>query len=621
MKVPFLNCKLLLSLVLFGMPVLPVLSQNFNRVYGGNGTDNFRAVVAVPGSTDFIVSGATTSAGAGNSDVYVARITETGTVVWQNAYGAAGYEVGLYSLINTNGNIVIGGITRSYLAGGLDDILLLEIDPNGALQWAQVLGTAGLNESITRIKLSTNGMVIIANSSAAGSNTPDFLALEVTSNGGVINWSNLLDSGSGDISASIIESNLGGYFLIGGSNTSLYDQAIIRLNAAGALVGAIHFGNADNENAAELIELPNNDLMVMGNFRQVSGTGLEISLTTVRQDLTLQGSVLFGDNGVGDERAFDLLQMPDGGYVISGYTSGFGQGSQDVYLVRTDVNRNLVWARSYGNTTSNQGFGIVRNSIGGVMVTGLTVSGSMAGQNALLLSTDANGDVPGTCMTPDVISTISNPVPVNLNLTPSNPNLGNLTVTPVTTSIGLLDEAFTCGTLPITIAKINLTNVNGAIDINWITSSEINNNYFVIERSSDGLHFNPIGEVKGAGSSSVLLNYNFIDTNPLAGTNYYRLKQVDFDGTSGYSGIYTINLDEENLQVFPNPSNGIFKIVSKHLDISELKIVNAVGQEVSASIELNEETGFIDLSNQPNGIYFLKISSSLQTKTVKLIKF
>ena len=67
------------------------------------------------------------------------------------------------------------------------------------------------------------------------------------------------------------------------------------------------------------------------------------------------------------------------------------------------------------------------------------------------------------------------------------------------------------------------------VDVNWITATEINNNYFTLERSATGINFEPIGYVQGAGNSTSTINYVFKDRDPLNGIGYYRLKQTDFD--------------------------------------------------------------------------------------------
>jgi hypothetical protein len=82
--------------------------------------------------------------------------------------------------------------------------------------------------------------------------------------------------------------------------------------------------------------------------------------------------------------------------------------------------------------------------------------------------------------------------------------------------------------------------------LEWVTKSERNNDYFSIERSEDGKIFETIKQINGAGNSTKKLHYDFTDYSPLRGTNYYRLKQTDYDGKSEYSKIITITIQDDN---------------------------------------------------------------------------
>lgn len=96
------------------------------------------------------------------------------------------------------------------------------------------------------------------------------------------------------------------------------------------------------------------------------------------------------------------------------------------------------------------------------------------------------------------------------------------------------------GVLPVTWSEINAQRIAEGVKINWGTASEINNDYFIIERASDLSGFLPIGYLEGAGSSSVNLFYDFIDDNVPQGTVYYKICQVDFDGNKSYSATVVV---------------------------------------------------------------------------------
>jgi hypothetical protein len=115
--------------------------------------------------------------------------------------------------------------------------------------------------------------------------------------------------------------------------------------------------------------------------------------------------------------------------------------------------------------------------------------------------------------------------------------------------------------LPIELLSFDAKLVNNDVELKWTTTTEINNDYFTIERSADAQLFTPIITTDGAGNSSQVINYETIDTSPLEGRSYYRLKQTDFNGVFSYSDVVPISIDQLTaknpvINVFPNPSTG-----------------------------------------------------------------
>ena len=145
--------------------------------------------------------------------------------------------------------------------------------------------------------------------------------------------------------------------------------------------------------------------------------------------------------------------------------------------------------------------------------------------------------------------------------------------------------------------------------LKWTTTSEEHNDFFLIQRSENTLIWKNIGRIDGSGNSSFSKNYKAYDSTPPLGNLYYRLKQIDLDGTYSYSNIASIFFEKIDFQISPNPSNGIVHFVfSKNKNIT-ITLTNAVGQQIIKQNIYNNETT-LDLDYLPNGIYLI----SLQTK-------
>ncbi|MCB9197410.1 MAG: T9SS type A sorting domain-containing protein [Flavobacteriales bacterium] len=159
-------------------------------------------------------------------------------------------------------------------------------------------------------------------------------------------------------------------------------------------------------------------------------------------------------------------------------------------------------------------------------------------------------------------------------------------------------------------ANLNSENI---VDLYWSTASEINNDYFQIERSADGLNWENISLIDGAGNSSVVSNYSAKDVEPLDGISYYRLKQVDFDGEFSYSNIVSVQLRNNNtVNIYPNPTTD-FVFINYGQEVETLEIYNSIGQNVTSTIaSITENNGIysISLKNLAPGAYYVKTSTT-----------
>jgi hypothetical protein len=183
------------------------------------------------------------------------------------------------------------------------------------------------------------------------------------------------------------------------------------------------------------------------------------------------------------------------------------------------------------------------------------------------------------------------------------------------------------GVLPVELISFNASKENKSkVRLDWVTASETNNDYFTIERSADGLTFETLGKIDGAGSSNSKKSYNSFDYNPLSGINYYRLKQTDFDGKYSYSQIESLDFSSEELSVniYPNPFNNYLNIdIQGETDDSTILGVYDMTGKTIIEKYIDNENNHISLQldqNLPNGFYFVKIFNTTTVKHYKVIK-
>lgn len=199
-------------------------------------------------------------------------------------------------------------------------------------------------------------------------------------------------------------------------------------------------------------------------------------------------------------------------------------------------------------------------------------------------------------------------------------NHGNVSTTGNTSAGSITSEAvtkfspFTLGSLngfsnylPITLLDFTAKCVEDKIQLDWSTASETNNNYFEIEKSPDAVNWKSFAIISGAGNSSVVNNYSYIDDDANEPESFYRLKSVDFDGTYYYSKIVYLNSCKKStpdFSLFPTPTKGtiFLKFSGDEKKIEKLDIYNLIGEIIYSSNNLANE---IDFSNQPEGSYYM----------------
>jgi hypothetical protein len=179
-------------------------------------------------------------------------------------------------------------------------------------------------------------------------------------------------------------------------------------------------------------------------------------------------------------------------------------------------------------------------------------------------------------------------------------------------------------TAPLPVSLISFTakkiNNNAAL-LEWATAQEQNNKGFEIQRSADGNfagnNTTVIGFINGRGTTSSESRYQFTDAVPLAGKNFYRLKQIDFDSRYVYSSIIKIDFDNKGEPViYPNPFSDRL-LVTNVPDKTAYKIINAEGQTIIQGKLINNS---INTGRLAKGTYLLQLNRGEDTKTIKLVK-
>ena len=164
--------------------------------------------------------------------------------------------------------------------------------------------------------------------------------------------------------------------------------------------------------------------------------------------------------------------------------------------------------------------------------------------------------------------------------------------------------------LPVTLVSFNAQrSVNGFNELEWVTTSETNNDYFEIQKSTDAKAFTTIGNVNGAGDSKETNRYHFTDESPGPGAAYYRLNQLDYDGTATLSRIVAVQNGNEAADpaVYPNPSQHVIEVATNDGSVvAGLKVLDLNGKILLEKQDSNQ----LDLSALTRGEYIVEFKTN-----------
>lgn len=401
----------------------------------------------------------------------------------------------------------------------------------------------------------------------------------IQNNGGVILVIDSLISTSGNLTNNsggsiVIPSN--GYLSINGNITNNSNSSIIN-------DGYVNAGNnITNNSSASPGILSNGDMMVGNSFTNNNGTVSfgQGSQLNVNNNFTNNANVSFGGTA----------------YINNNFTHNSGALTvESTALIQ--INNELT---SYGNITLNGSMAVAN---GGVNTSSIIGNGLLQIDNGFTNW----GSIGGTL---DVCSSdaASNPISQGNNVS------GGATVC---SNSGVNFPLTPFAPLPVNLVAFDAKlNSIGTVTVQWVTSSEINSHYFLLEKADENLNFKQVKKVDAAGNSTSQNFYEVTDETPFSGVNYYKLTQVDFDGKQTTFSIIQVNgkvqenLNNQLVEVYPNPLVGnelTIKLPALADDEVNLFIRDLYGNSLVTDIT------FIELEKQ--SLVMLKLSDNISSGT------
>lgn len=588
--------------------------------------------------------GVFTLTGLGSFDFIVIKLDAGGNFIWAKQIGGTLNERGLSLALDNLGNVFITGtfsgtpdfdpgpgiytLTNSSINGNL---FILKLDAAGNFIWVTKSDNIGSTEGCD-IKVDPAGNIFIT---GTFSSTTDFEpgagVLNLTSAGlmdafvakynqsGNLIWVKQIGNANDDGGKKVFVDGAGyiyftGYFqltvdLDPGAASLLItsngftDNYIVKLDGAGNLVWANAIGNQNYDGYNSIAVDAAGNVYTTGSFTGTvdfdPGAGTYFLSTTGNSDpdvyiskLNSSGNFIWAQHvgattGNGDLPDGIALDGAGNSYIVgSFYGSGdfdpgagvltlTSAGVSDIFVLELSPAGNLIFASSIGGSSIDQVAALDVNSTGTITLVGQFVG-----------TVDFD---PGSSI-------------YNMTSLASNYD-------PFTLKLGVMS------TLPVSLLEFNANADGQHVNLTWSTATEINNDYFTIEKSANGVDFELLNTTPGKGTCAVRSNYFTVDQNPFAGTSYYRLKQTDLDGNEEYLKTVAVTIAEKS----QNMTSAFVSIRDHHIFLSfnaennsqsQITLFDGAGRLLNTEkIIVTPGINTLELKNTPtaNGVYFIRI--------------
>jgi PKD repeat protein len=359
-KISFL---IIVTVVFCIQPVLSQVTSTFMRTFSGGGMNGGLALETTFDG-GFIGTGQHESSGAGSCDLYVYKVNDCGDPEWFKTYGSGGEDGGKWIEQTADGGYIIAGLTH-FGSGGYDE-WLMKLDAAGNIEWNQYYGGGADDHGLYVNTTSDGGYIMSGFLQGIGFGATDISLIKVDASGN-LQWSKIYGGAGSDWGDYVEQTPDGGYVVTG--YTDSYgaggaDVYILKVDASGNLQWSKTYGTAgdDSQPWGNLGYITSDGGYIVSSHTTVGGT---YDFWVLKTDVAgnVQWSNTYG--GAGEESSRHVEPTPDGGYIVGGYTSSWGAGGYDAYIVKIDATGSEQWSKVYGGAGTDRAVGIKNTSDGG----------------------------------------------------------------------------------------------------------------------------------------------------------------------------------------------------------------------------------------------------------------
>jgi hypothetical protein len=327
----------------------------------------------------YIITG---SFGAGMSDVYLVKTDSFGDTLWTKTYGGAGTEIGRYVEQTLDGGYIIVG----------SNVWLIKTNVFGEILWMKTYDGTSLRSAKSGQQTQDGGYILVGSTRPGSLDDTDVLLIKTDSLGDTI-WTKIYDGrGWSDSGNSVQQTTDGGYIIAGYTKPSvmgLPNVWLIKTDSSGDTLWTKTYGGSLQEYGYSVQQTTDGGYIITGETYSFSAGSNDVYL--LKTDVS--GDTLWTKTygGIDTDVGWSVQQTSEGGYIIAGSTRSFGAGRTDVWLIKTDSSGDTLWTRTFGGSDRDRAQSVQQTADGGYIIAGYTESFGAGFYDVYLIKTDGNG--------------------------------------------------------------------------------------------------------------------------------------------------------------------------------------------------------------------------------------
>ena len=336
----------------------------------------------------YIITGNTVSFGNGNQDIWIIKTDSQGIEEWNQTFGGSENDRGNSVQQTTDGGYIITGYTRSF-GNGSSDVWLIKTNSNGDEEWNQTFGGSEYDRGNSVQQTTDGGYIITGYTRSFGNGDSDVWLIKTDSQGNEV-WNHTFGGGGYEKGYSVQQTTDGGYIVVGGYNDYLW---LLKIDSQGNEEWNQTFGYGSIGYSVH--QTTDGGYIITGSIHETGVGYSKVYLIKTNSNGESEWSITFGGDDIDQQiSGHSVQQTLDGGYIITGYTNLIGNGSDDVWLIKTDAQGNEEWNQTFGGESDDIGYSVQQTTDGGYIITGETTSFGNGESDVWLIRLEGDGEPP-----------------------------------------------------------------------------------------------------------------------------------------------------------------------------------------------------------------------------------